>query len=185
MPDKRIAVYPGSFDPIHSGHLQVIKQAAGLFDKLVVLVAKNPGKSGQQSFSTRVELAKYAIEQFPIVEPCEITVECTDKSLADYCKARDIKFVVRGLRNGVDLEYEETQKYFVNKMDARLTYVFLTVPPLYRALSSSALREFAKIATPEQFFYAYWPGAQICLRTNAYHSVIDERIYNIYHGDKK
>ena len=179
MPDKRIAVYPGSFDPIHAGHLSVIEQAACLFDKLVILVAKNPEKYRQQAFGTRRELAKYAVEHFPIAERGEITVECTDKSLADYCKENGIKFVVRGLRNWVDLEYEETQKYFVHQMDDRLTYVFLTVPPLYRSLSSSALREFAQIATNEQFSRAYWPGTHAC------HSDINARIYEIYRGGKK
>ena len=159
---EKIAVYPGSFNPVHPGHMHVIEQAAAVFDKVIVLVAFNPDKKYDVSVDDRVAMVRecsfcFREYSYSSGEPCaEIAVDSTGGTLADYCREHGAGFVVRGLRNGEDLEYEESQHYFVDCMQ-ELTYTYFVTPPEYRLLSSSALRQFARIATEEQFRHAYWP----------------------------
>ena len=179
MADKKIAVYPGSFNPIHPGHMAVIEQASCVFDELIILVADNPGKFNQVSPVKRVNLIKKFLQDLDteLVGDGRIRVEYTSQPLVEYCYEHEIRFIVRGIRNGADLEYEEAQQYFVQKMAAEVaknfTYTFFTVPEGYRSLSSSALRQLAPISNPMQFHMAYWPA---CVLSDG----LDTKIYNLY-----
>lgn len=164
MPTKRIAVYPGSFDPIHAGHIAILKQALEVFDQVIILVADNPGKTYQCPHGIRTNLIHEYLNTGDLAgcNGNECIVRCTSKPLAEFCRDNSINFVVRGLRNGTDLDYEESQQYFVTKMLPELTYTFFTVPPIYREISSSSLRQFAKLSTLTEFYQAYWPGERAC-----------------------
>lgn len=181
---KKIAIYPGSFNPIHPGHMEVILQAAKVFDKVIVLVADNPEKEYKVSKYDRVELIKEFLRLYQD-ECSNVTVDATYDTLYGYCheKARcdpdnEIGFIVRGIRNGSDLDYELSQKYFVLSMgDAclTLTYAFFTVRPGTSLLSSSSLRQFIQLSTEKEFCRAYWPYIPV-------EPALSNQIYRLYKG---
>jgi len=181
---QKIAIYPGSFDPIHPGHMEVIFQAAKVFDKVIVLVADNPDKDYKVSAEDRVSLIKEFIRLYRD-ECSNVTVDRTYDTLYGYCQDKSkydpdnaVGFIVRGIRNGADLEFEQSQKYFVSVMgDAclSLTYAYFTTRPVMSVLSSSALRQVIQLATNEEFCMAYWPDIPV-------ESEMSSRIYNMYKG---
>ncbi|WP_026528848.1 pantetheine-phosphate adenylyltransferase [Butyrivibrio sp. VCD2006] len=135
----KIAVYPGSFDPITLGHLDIIRRASAMFDKLVVVVSVNTAKSPLFSADERVKMIKEAVKDLSNVE-----IDCYEGLIIDYCKEKNIKILLRGLRAITDFEYElqiaQTNKAFShNEVDT----VFLTTSLEYAYLSSSTVREFA------------------------------------------
>ena len=157
MSNKRMAVYPGSFNPVHPGHLQVIQQAAQVFDEVVVLIADNPAKTYTVSHEKRAEFIRRFLTGFSWFS--KVKIDYTDGSLVDYCAEHEIEFIVRGLRNGTDLEYEKTQYEYnmtlaVEKCPA-LTYVYFTTSVTANHLSSSAVKQFMKYATLDQFILLY------------------------------
>ena len=135
----KIAVYPGSFDPITLGHLDIIKRASKMFDKMVVLVSVNTAKSPLFSVNERVKMIKEATADLD-----NVSVESYEGLLIDYCKSNNIKIIIRGLRAITDFEYElqiaQTNKMFSN---GDIDTVFLTTSLEYAYLSSSTVREFA------------------------------------------
>ncbi len=135
----KIAVYPGSFDPITLGHLDIIKRASKMFDKMVVLVSVNTAKSPLFSVDERVNMIKEATKDLGNVD-----VESYEGLLIDYCRERKISIIIRGLRAITDFEYE-LQIAQTNKMFSRgnVDTVFLTTSLEYAYLSSSTVREFA------------------------------------------
>ena len=154
MLSQKVAVYPGSFNPVHPGHLHVIRQAARVFDKVIVLVAVNGGKHGLKPTLDRCGFIK------ELVGWPRVAVAHTEKSLAEYCAESGISFVVRGLRNGMDFETEQTQEWFVHEMnpDPELQYVYFNTPNWVRDLSSTAIREFARVADLATFCKLYMDG---------------------------
>ena len=133
------AVYPGSFDPITLGHLDVIHRASSMFDELVVLVSVNTAKSPLFSVDERVKMIKEATSDLKNVE-----VQSFEGLLIDYCKENNLKIIIRGLRAITDFEYElqiaQTNKTFSR---GEVDTVFLTTSLEYAYLSSSTVREFA------------------------------------------
>ena len=97
----KIAIYPGSFDPITNGHLDVLGRAAQMFDKVIILVAINSEKKGRFSIEERVEMIRESITQFDNVE-----VDSYDGLTVEYAKAHNSKFLIRGLRAVTDFDYE-------------------------------------------------------------------------------
>ena len=98
---ERIAIYPGSFDPITNGHLDVLKRALKAFDKVIILVAYNSSKKSRFSFEERVEMIREAVTKFPDVE-----VDSYDGLTVDYARKHNAKHLIRGLRAVTDFEYE-------------------------------------------------------------------------------
>ena len=137
----KTAVYPGSFDPITNGHLDVIIRAANIFDKLVVAVLNNSSKHPVFSVAERVELIR---ESVPKIPGCEITVTSFDGLLADFAQEIGATTVVKGLRAMSDFEYEFQQALANRKMNHRLDTVFLMTSDKYMYLSSSLVREIGR-----------------------------------------
>lgn len=131
------AIYPGSFDPMTLGHLDIIKRASKMFDHLIVGVLDNKAKNALFSVEERVSILKEATADIP-----NVSVEYFDGLLIDFCKANDIHISVRGLRAITDFEYElqiaQTNKKLSNN---ELDTVFLTTNLEYSFLSSSTVRE--------------------------------------------
>ena len=134
------AIYPGSFDPVHVGHIDVIKRASGMFDELTVAVLNNKSKSPLFSVDERVKMLQDTLCDIPNVK-----VESFSGLLVDYCKTKNVHTVVRGLRAITDFDYElqnAQTNYMLSKGD--VDTIFLTTKLEYAYLSSSAVKEIAK-----------------------------------------
>jgi pantetheine-phosphate adenylyltransferase len=138
---RRIAVVPGSFDPVTLGHLDVINRAAGLFDELHVLVVHNPDKSALLPISQRVALLEQAIKEAGL--PTNIVVASWSMGLlVDYCMDVGASVLVKGIRSQVDVAYE-TPMAIVNRNLAAVETVFLLPDPANAHVSSSLVRQVA------------------------------------------
>ncbi len=135
----RKAVYPGSFDPVTFGHIDVIKRSAKIFDELIVAVVDNKMKTPLFSVEERVKMLEEVVRDYP-----NVRLDSFSGLFTDYTKANDIHVSVRGLRAITDFEYE-LQIAQTNKIlsDGQLETMFLTTSLEYSYLSSSAVREIA------------------------------------------
>lgn len=134
----RLAVYPGTFDPITRGHTDIVSRSLGIFDRLVVAVAPNPRKGALLSLEERVELAKIATKEFPNVE-----VESFNGLLVEYVRQRGAHAIIRGLRAVSDFEHEFQMALLNRKLDEQLETVFLMPSEEYSYLTSSIVKELA------------------------------------------
>lgn len=132
----KTAVYPGSFDPITSGHLNIIRRAANIFDKLIVCVMVNAGKNPMFTLEEREELIRRVTLDLPNVE-----VDCSNELLADYARRRGSCVIVKGLRAGSDFENEFQMALVNRKINPELDTMFLTADSQYMYLSSSMVKE--------------------------------------------
>lgn len=135
-----VAIYPGSFDPVHQGHLDVLDRAARVFTRVIVAVARNSEKEGLFTPAERIEMLRSAISHLRNVE-----VDAFDGLTVEYARKRGAAVLVKGLRAVVDFEYELKQA----SMNARLapevdTVFFMTAPPFY-FLSSTLIREVGRL----------------------------------------
>ena len=135
----RIAIYPGSFDPVTLGHLNIIKRASACFDKLIVCVMVNSSKKGLFAPEERMEMLRRCVERFPNVE-----VDCSDELLAAYAKRKGAKVLVKGLRAVSDYEYEVQMAVVNRKLNPELETMFLASSEKYTYLSSSIVKEMAR-----------------------------------------
>lgn len=134
----KIAIYPGSFDPVTVGHLNIIRRAAKIFDHLVVCVMVNSGKNPMFSLEERVDFIRRVTDDLPNVE-----VDSSCELLAEYAKRRGECVIVKGLRAGSDFENEFQMAMINNKINSDLDTMFLTAEHQYMSLSSSTVKELA------------------------------------------
>jgi len=140
---KRIAVVPGSFDPITLGHLDVIGRAAGLFDELHVLVVHNPGKTALLPIAQRVSLIDQSVAAAGF--PSNIVVTSWSVGLlVDYCTDVGASVLVKGIRSQVDVAYE-TPMAIVNRNLAGVETIFMLPNPAHAHVSSSLVRQVASL----------------------------------------
>ena len=132
----KIAIYPGSFDPVTSGHLNIIQRAANIFDKLIVCVMVNAGKNPMFTLEERVELIRRVTKSLPNVE-----VDSSSELLADYAKRRGSCVIVKGLRASSDFENEFQMALINHKINPELDTMFLPAESQYLYLSSSTVKE--------------------------------------------
>ena len=132
----KIAIYPGSFDPVTSGHLNIIRRAANIFDKLIVCVMVNAGKNPMFTLDERVELIRRVTADIPNVE-----VDSSSELLAEYAKRRGSCVIVKGLRAATDFENEFQMALINHKINPELDTMFLTAESQYMYLSSSTVKE--------------------------------------------
>ncbi|MGF7145735.1 pantetheine-phosphate adenylyltransferase [Anaerotaenia torta] len=137
----KIGIYPGSFDPITLGHLDIIVRASGLVDKLIVGVLKNNAKRPMFSTEERVEFIERVIGENPKLKSVE--VNAFDGLLIDFARERGASIIVRGLRAITDFEYELQIAQMNHKLDPGIDTVFFTTSVEYSYLSSSAVKEIA------------------------------------------
>ncbi len=132
----KIAIYPGSFDPVTSGHLNIIRRAANIFDKLIVCVMVNAGKQPMFTQEERVELIRRVTADLPNVE-----VDCSGGLLADFAREKGCSVIVKGLRANTDFENEFQMALINHKINPELDTMFLPAEPEYTFLSSSTVKE--------------------------------------------
>lgn len=136
---RKIAVCPGSFDPITYGHLDIIERASQLFDKVIVLVSSNSQKNPSFSVDERLDLIHDVIERWD-----NVVVDCWDGLLADYLKERQATAIVKGLRAVTDFEYEFSMALANKKLYSGAETVFLTTSQENMYMSSSLVKEIAR-----------------------------------------
>jgi len=135
---NRKAVYPGTFDPITYGHIDIIKRAAKIFDELIVAVAENASKNPLLSTVERMELLKQAVRGMKNVK-----VESFNELMVDYVQSRKIKVVVRGLRMISDFEYEFQMALTNRRLNENIEVIFMMPNQSYSFLSSKLIKEVA------------------------------------------
>jgi pantetheine-phosphate adenylyltransferase len=137
---KRNAVYPGTFDPITNGHLDVIERSARLFDRLIVALLRNADKAPLLTLEERQEVARRVVEPYP-----NVSVESFDGLLVDYCRARGARAIVRGLRALSDFEYEFQMALMNRRLEPGVETVFMMPSEAYSYVSSRLVKEVAQL----------------------------------------
>jgi len=135
----KIAIYPGSFDPVTSGHLNIIRRAAKIFDRLIVCVMVNSGKTPMFSRDERVELIRRVTADIPNLE-----VDSSEELLAEYARKKGSCVIVKGLRAGSDFENEFQMAMINRKLNTGLDTMFLTAEHEYMYMSSSMVKELGR-----------------------------------------
>jgi pantetheine-phosphate adenylyltransferase len=136
---SKIAVFPGSFDPITIGHYSIVKKAIPLFDKIIIAVGTNTSKNYLFDEQRRFEMTKKAFEDMPNVE-----VIAFIGLTVDFCQQHNANFLIRGLRNNIDFEYEKPIAEINKKLLPDLETIFLITDSDYSCISSSIVRELIK-----------------------------------------
>lgn len=135
-----IAIYPGSFDPVTNGHLDIIERAAQNFDTLVVAVLRNPNKQHFFSLNERERLLRKVIGHLD-----NVVVDSFDGLLIDYARSRDAKVIVKGLRAVSDFEYELQMAHMNHALNPSIDTMFMMTSVQYSFLSSSLVKEVARL----------------------------------------
>ncbi|HEX2786937.1 MAG TPA: pantetheine-phosphate adenylyltransferase [Ignavibacteria bacterium] len=133
---KITALYPGTFDPITNGHLDIIKRASKLFDKIIVTIAVNSGKKQLFTKQERRDMIEECVKNYGNVK-----VDIFDGLLVDYAKKKNASVLIRGLRAVSDFEYEFQMSLINHKLDSELTTIFMMPNEKYTYLNSSIVRE--------------------------------------------
>lgn len=136
--DIKIAVYPGSFDPVTKGHLDILERASSMFDKVIIAVLKNNSKKSYLPTADRVELIRQSIEEIGINN---VEVDSFDGLTIDYARKTGAKFLIRGLRAVSDFEYEMQLSQTNQAIAPEIGTVFLITKPKYNFISSGIVKE--------------------------------------------
>lgn len=131
-----IAIYPGSFDPITNGHIDILKSGAEIFDKVIIAVSYNINKKGFLPIDVRTKLIEESVKDISNVE-----VDSFQGLTVEYAKKRNASVLLRGLRTSFDFEYEMQLSQTNNALYKDIKTVFLITRPEYNFISSSAVRE--------------------------------------------
>ena len=154
---KRIAIYPGSFDPLTNGHLDVVQRAAKLFDRVVIAVAENDSKQPLFTLAERVALVKKAVAHLPNVQ-----TDSFGGLLVEYAAAQKAQAIVRGLRAVSDFEFEFQLALMNRKLDEKIETIFMMPKDTYTFLSSRIIKEIARLGGDVSSFVP--PNVQVALK---------------------
>ena len=159
----RTVIYPGSFDPVTNGHLDIVHRAARLFDKVIVAVAKNESKNPLFTMSDRLGLVRQSVTELPNVE-----VDSFEGLLVEYVEANGGQAIIRGLRAVSDFEFEFQLALMNRKLNERVETIFMMPKDTYTFLSSRIVKEIARLGGDVQSFVP--PGVVKALRKKFGHS---------------
>lgn len=143
----KIGVYPGTFDPITNGHIDIIKRAYQLFDKLYIVVPNNIGKNALFTTEERIKLIKAVLIDYPDIE-----IASTDKLTVEFAKSVNATAMIRGLRMVSDFDYELQLATINKQLDSSIETVFIMSSHEYSFLSSSSVKEIAKFKRDVSLF---------------------------------
>jgi pantetheine-phosphate adenylyltransferase len=144
-----LAVYPGSFDPITLGHVDIIERCSKIVDELHVLVVHNPEKSPRFSSAKRIALIQESLKEAGVTSSKIKVTELSSGLLVDYIRKVDAKLLIKGFRNNVDLDYELPMAK-VNRDLSGIETIFISADPQYGLVASSLVREVASLGGPVQ-----------------------------------
>lgn len=146
MTMTRIALYPGSFDPVTNGHMDILRQSLALADKVVVAIGIHPGKSPLFSFEERVDLIKNAAKaEFSAEDAARIDIIAFSGLVVTAAKDQGASILVRGLRDGTDLDYEMQMAGMNQTMASDIQTIFLPASPTVRHITATLVRQIAKM----------------------------------------
>ncbi len=134
--NQKIALFPGSFDPITKGHKSIVERALPLFDKIVVAVGTNTAKNSVFPLEKRLEWIRQTFNQYPQIE-----VVTFNSLTVDFCREIGAKYILRGLRNSTDFQYERNIARINQELAEEIETIFLMTKPDDTAISSSLVRE--------------------------------------------
>jgi pantetheine-phosphate adenylyltransferase len=134
------AIYPGTFDPMTNGHLDIIERGVRLFDRVIVALLCNTEKQPLLPLAERQEIVRAVVARFP-----NVTVETFDGLLVDYCRARGARAIVRGLRALSDFEYEFQMALMNRKLEPGVETVFMMPSEAWSYVSSRLVKEVARL----------------------------------------
>lgn len=132
----KIAVFPGSFDPITIGHVDIVKRSIPLFDKIIVSIGVNTQKKNLFSLEQRTQWIQKVFQDYPSIEVSSYT-----GLTINYCKEIGAEYLLRGIRSASDFEYEKTIAHLNHTMDAQIETILMLSPPEYSSISSTIVRE--------------------------------------------
>ena len=142
----RIALYPGSFDPVTNGHMDILHQALALADRVVVAIGIHPGKSPLFTFEERVDLIHASAKsEFSAEEAARIDVIAFSDLVINTARAQNAAYLVRGLRDGTDLDYEMQMAGMNGTLEPHIRTVFLPASPAVRHITATLVRQIAKM----------------------------------------
>lgn len=133
---KRIAVYPGTFDPVTKGHEALVKRALPLFDEIIVAIGINSKKQSYFSLEKRTEWLQQVFKEFP-----QVKVDSFDGLTVDYCKSNQAQFILRGLRSSTDFEFERNIAQANTTLASDIETIFIVSSPGLSAINSSIVRD--------------------------------------------
>jgi pantetheine-phosphate adenylyltransferase len=143
----RTAIYPGSFDPLTNGHLDIIQRAARLFDRVIVAVAKNEGKKPLFSLKERLSLVQQSLHDLPNVQ-----ADSFDTLLVAYADQQKAQAIIRGLRAVSDFEFEFQLALMNRKLNGQVETIFMMPRETYTFLSSRIVKEIARLGGNVEVF---------------------------------
>ena len=135
----RRAIFPGSFDPITKGHENILRRAAPLFDEIIVAIGVNADKKSMFSLEQRLEWCASVFSDLP-----NVRVVSYSGLTVDFCKAEDAGWVLRGVRNGGDFQYERTIAQMMKYLDSAVETMILFTDPEFSPISSTVVRDILK-----------------------------------------
>lgn len=133
---EKIALFPGSFDPITIGHESIVKRALPIFDKIVIAIGYNANKKGYFTLEDRIKWIKQVFENEP-----KVSVTHYDELTVDFCKKVNAKYILRGLRTSADFEYERSIAQMNKAMHTDIETLFLLTTPETTAVNSTIVRD--------------------------------------------
>lgn len=137
---EKIAVFPGSFDPITIGHVSLIKRSSKLFDKVIVAIGVNTSKNKLFPLETRIKWIKEVFNDNKKIE-----VMSFDGLTVDFCHQVGAKFIIRGLRNASDFDYEKTIAQLNSELNSKIETILLISKPKHSHISSTIVREIIRV----------------------------------------
>jgi pantetheine-phosphate adenylyltransferase len=152
----RTVIYPGSFDPLTNGHLDLVHRAAKLFDQVVVAIAKNESKQPFFTLEERLDLVAQAVKNIP-----NVSTDAFDGLLVDYVEKRAGQAVIRGLRAVSDFEFEFQLALMNRKLNERIETIFMMPKDTYTFLSSRIVKEIARLGGDVSAFVPPQIGAAL------------------------
>ncbi len=136
---EKIAVYPGSFDPVTNGHLDVLKRALKIFDKVIIAVGENPNKKYLFSLKERIDMLK------KVTKGLKVEIEALNGLLVNFAKRKKAIAIVRGLRAVSDFDYEFQSALMNRKLNKNIETIFIMTRGMYCYLSASIVKEVARL----------------------------------------
>ncbi|WP_394701638.1 pantetheine-phosphate adenylyltransferase [uncultured Roseibium sp.] len=163
----RTALYPGSFDPVTNGHMDILRQALALADKVIVAIGIHPGKAPLFSFDERVGMIyTCAQEAFGADDAARIEVKAFSNLVIDFARENGAQFLVRGLRDGTDLDYEMQMAGMNGTLAPEIRTVFLPASPNVRHITATLVRQIAKMGGDSSAFVPGSVAEPLKLRTS-------------------